>query len=443
MAAVLVLPLQRPSGLPSMPQSPSFAQESASFIGKSLASSAISFGGALAIGSILSAAGVDLTGSAAILAQLAEVNRKLDELLVEVKALRSEFLELSAKNDYDILAAAVQPLMNRNNRLLRIAKSIAELRQAPSPNLAAIAILEAEFTAALDADGYGDGVETWYNTLCGISDQTSLIEAWNRRVVGAQPLFTPRTSRAIQAHWDLMDYHQAVTLAMLSNKYPTGSPLRKQLLIQFQAYRAEEIALLRGGEKTLDIFNGLDPATLAEKEFRTPLANAFPANTIWYEKDGTSLMGYLVLSPPVPLHHVNDHDPLYEQPFVGAATTATGKSDWSLLKLADTQRFISGLGGSAEVGGGRKASFNNALRKNGFNYGVDAAGKLKPLDTNCKLWVRAEGVIDDVLSKLWPISVLLEGDTWSEYAWKHTDAEANIMLLRVVLTEEGNRYRYR
>lgn len=263
-------------------------------IGGSLAKSAAGAAGSWAFGQIMSAAGADTTGQAAIMAKLDQINQKLDVLQSTVEQLGRDLRKSLSQLTYDLAASQVQDLIVLNTSLK------VRMRQLASSSLqtaeAAKRDVRAYLTGSLQL-----GMETWHAALCGLNGKTGMIEAWNRDVyAGCGGLFGWEQAVAIQQNWDYLDAQQAMTVSyFVEHLNDSGQrDLVRPTLAQWESNRAEQLVRLRGVARVWD-------------EWPKPSGGTTLRALSFLPKDvlispGTNRMWHLEIGPEVPQMWYNE-----------------------------------------------------------------------------------------------------------------------------------------
>ncbi|HEY2069839.1 MAG TPA: hypothetical protein VGG48_09820 [Rhizomicrobium sp.] len=312
-------------------------------IGSQLLEGALGEASGIALGSILESAGLDPSG-------MGEVNAKLDKILAELEAIKTELDKLVVDLDeklgqlsYDVAIKPIQKLVDTNVTLGKYFTALTE----PGADING---LKADIATLMDAD-YLAGVETWHNTLCGLTGQTSVLNAWSVAVAAkATPFFGFAESQRIETQWAFFDSQQAMTVAYLIEHYnanksaQTDSSIVLDTLRTWQQNRVTQLQMLRGMTRQYDDFPILGDDGKATT-VRTPLSFLPQCTLLWHRPEGNWLM-LLTGGEMSPLQVTYKSNPYFRgEPGPGDRRTPnapamTGMTGWDMTDVDIAVEFL-------------------------------------------------------------------------------------------------------
>ena len=409
----------------------SLAKSLATSIGSSLAKGAVGAVGAYALGQILSVAGFDMSGQAAMMGKLNEIIDRLKVLQQSVDQLRATLLKTLSKLSYDVAVGQVQPLIDLNGTLTDSYAAL--LRAAPGEVDGA----RADILALTDATLL-KGPRTWHNALVGGSGQTGLIEAWGRDVFNAHAKwYAADAARAMQTQWNYLDAQQAMTVNFLVEHLNATHQRAKAIetLRQWHRNRGEQAAKLRGmvdavlPYATIGADGQIVTGGFGVRHLPPYVAISVPTNIMWC----------LVVGAPVAQ---GADEAAFQREIAGdiaAVTTNTGvgapetfgqatENFWQILGNDEIIAMMKECGG--DVGGGAD-HFEMAMRARGFVFPED----------HVRIWTNDARDFAMFGPPLRIRTAMVENESWWHYNPDPT-ARAMVLLGRRLAPGEADNYWY-
>ena len=290
----------------------SAATSVAGAVGRGLASGAVSAVGAVAVGQLMAAVGVDMSGQGGGNGKLDEVLAKLGLILDQmvklqgaVERLRGEMERSFSSLIRDVSLGTVIELININANLLEDFQALRGAR--PAEIAATVRRFRSKF-----ADSLERGLETWNNALLGLSGQTSILQASSNVIVARSgALYGPADAKKMQNRWDYLDAQQALTAMFLVERLNAmGRPERaKAALRKWAENRKAQVARVYGGVRSVEDMVTLDAG--GQRVSVRMTSPALPAHTLIQKRPvelgafkGKLPMWYLTVGAPVPHHTV-------------------------------------------------------------------------------------------------------------------------------------------
>jgi hypothetical protein len=206
----------------------------------------------IAFGSILSAAGVDVSG-------MDQINGKLDTILTDLTVLQqsvdqlaSEMQEMLIQSRWDAVAMSAQSLIRQNNQMMKWYKAI--VRHGASSG--EIATAKDQLRGLIRDYDLDSAVDQWNDLMCGSLHTDGIISVWGKSVyLRCKGFYGPLAAHWNQRNWDRFDAEQAHTWLFLFEKYRDNPQLKSFLperMDTWRKYRKRQLALLRGMERPTD-----------------------------------------------------------------------------------------------------------------------------------------------------------------------------------------------
>ena len=264
--------------------------------------------GAVAMGQLLSAIGLDPGGESAVSAELGEIVAQLSALETAIADLRNQMMIALTRIDYDTLAQGASDLISTN---LAAARRLQDYTQATDEGERSA--IKAAIVQMLNEAQIDQAPEKWQTILCGSGGGTGLLEAWNRLVRANHPVFGPAASQALQQHWQYFDAQQALSIShcvelLHAADDGTGggavSPDVQRVYDSWRANRGMQLQTLRGMMAEYygvhaDYADQMDWIVAGQRQTVMTPMKVLPQRAVIVEINGQLLMCYMVLRGPI------------------------------------------------------------------------------------------------------------------------------------------------
>lgn len=204
---------------------------------------------------ILKENGVDADGSLALINRLDAIIRKVELIHKDVINAKWDILNRVEAGTYETAVADIKVLRSHIDFVNAELKVVNAKIKAEGP--AGGAADRAKLLAYIDSDMKTD-LERWKIALTGNPGQGAL-PTYNRlQYLANRNCFGPSEAKQVQANWEEFDALQAETVAFLAMAKAARGEDLKPLYQRWAEYRANELAMVRGGTVKTDVFSAPD-----------------------------------------------------------------------------------------------------------------------------------------------------------------------------------------